>query len=109
LTDLTDELLREVVRRLVEALDPTAIYLFGSQARDEAGADSDVDLMVVVPDTDEHPRELARRGRQSLWGLGLPFDIVVRTEADVRKWSEVPCNLIHTVRTEGREVYVAHR
>ncbi len=107
--ELTDELLREVVGRLVDELDPVAIYMFGSHARNEAGPDSDVDLMVVVRETDQHPRELARRGRQSLWGLGMPFDIVVCTEADIRKWSEVPCNLIHTARTEGREVYVAHR
>ena len=107
--ELSDELLREVVARLVDDLDPLAIYLFGSRARQEAGPDSDVDLMVVVRDVDVHPRELARRARRSLWGLGMPFDVVVCTEADVRKWADVPCNLIHAARTEGRQVYVAHR
>jgi Integrase core domain/Nucleotidyltransferase domain len=44
-----DPILAEIVRRLIEALQPERIYLFGSRARGEAGADSDYDLMVVVP------------------------------------------------------------
>ena len=47
---VSDPLLAEIVRRLVEAYQPERIYLFGSKARGDAGADSDYDLMVVVPD-----------------------------------------------------------
>ena len=42
-----------MVRRLVEAFDPVAIYLFGSRARGDAGEDSDYDLMLVLADDND--------------------------------------------------------
>ena len=40
--------IREMVRRIVKQFDPEKIILFGSQARGDAGPDSDVDLLVVM-------------------------------------------------------------
>ena len=40
---VSDPVLTEVVRRLVEAYCPERSYLFGSVARGEAGPDSDSD------------------------------------------------------------------
>ena len=40
----------EITRRLVEFYNPVRIYLFGSEARGDAGPDSDLDFLVVVPD-----------------------------------------------------------
>ncbi|QWK22611.1 nucleotidyltransferase domain-containing protein [Thermus antranikianii] len=40
--------LEEAVRRLREALDLEAVYLFGSHARGTADARSDLDLLVVA-------------------------------------------------------------
>ena len=42
------EALDELVRRLVKALDPQMIWLFGSRARGDARPDSDFDLLVVA-------------------------------------------------------------
>jgi predicted nucleotidyltransferase len=44
----TDALVR-AIGRIVEAMQPEAIYLFGSHARGDAGPDSDYDLLVIVP------------------------------------------------------------
>jgi predicted nucleotidyltransferase len=100
--ECSEELLGEITRRLTEALRPSRVYLFGSQARGDADGDSDLDLLVVVPDTDTPPRELARLGRKSLWGMGVPVDIVVCTESELAKWSQVRCNIIHTAVEKGR-------
>ena len=43
-----DQALDEVVNRLAGALNPVAIYLFGSRARGTARPDSDFDLLVVT-------------------------------------------------------------
>jgi HEPN domain-containing protein/predicted nucleotidyltransferase len=51
-----------VVRRLVEAFEPVAIYLFGSRARSDASEDSDYDLMLVL--TDDRARAISR---QAIW------------------------------------------
>ncbi len=48
---VSDPVLGEVVRRLVEAYNPERIYLFGSVARGESGPDSDCDIMVCPAGT----------------------------------------------------------
>lgn len=53
-----DPKLRDLVEQIVAKLDPVAIYLFGSRAHGTARADSDYDLLIVVPD--DFPRERAR-------------------------------------------------
>jgi predicted nucleotidyltransferase len=41
--------IRRMVRVIVRRFDPDRIILFGSHARGDAGPDSDVDLLVVMP------------------------------------------------------------
>jgi predicted nucleotidyltransferase len=50
-----EEVIEEMTRRLVEFYRPVRIYLFGSEARGEAGQDSDLDFLVVVPDNTPEP------------------------------------------------------
>ena len=103
----SQELLGEITQRLIVALHPCRVYLFGSQARGDADGDSDVDLLVVVPDTATPPRELARLGRRSLWGMGVPVDIIVCTDSELAKWSQVRCNVIHTAVEKGRLLFAS--
>ncbi len=103
----SDELLDEIVGRVVDALHPARVYLFGSHAEGNPEADSDIDLLVVVPDTSDPPREMARRGRKSLWGMAVPVDLIVCTDSEVEKWSRVHCNLIHTAVEKGRLLYAS--
>jgi len=105
--ELPAELLDEIVRRVAGALHPVGIYLFGSHAGGTPDPDSDVDLLVVVKDTQTPARELARRGRRSLWGMCVPVDLIVCTSSEMDKWSRVGCNLLHTVAEKGRLVYGA--
>jgi len=43
--------IRAVVRQLVDSFQPERVILFGSWARGQATADSDVDLLVILPFT----------------------------------------------------------
>ena len=61
-TGLSDDQLGEVVRRLVEAVSPRAVYLFGSRACGAPTADSDIDIFVIVSDDAPSAVELARQG-----------------------------------------------
>lgn len=49
--DVPEEILDELVRRLVEAVHPKRIILFGSTARGGIRAHSDLDVLVVVSDS----------------------------------------------------------
>ncbi len=77
-------LLDEVVKRTVRAVQPLRIILFGSAARGTMGQDSDLDLLVVVPDG-VHRRRTAQAVYKSLRGIGFAKDVVVVTESDVRE------------------------
>lgn len=71
--------LAELVRRLVKAYEPERVYLFGSQARGDAGPDSDYDIMLVVPDSAPAERRRSRLAYEVLWGTGVAADVLVWT------------------------------
>ncbi len=105
--EFSKELCDEIVNRLASTLHPVKIYLFGSCAYGTANQGSDIDLLVVVPDTQLSQRELARCGRRSLWGMRIPVDLIVCTASEMQKWSPINCNLIHTVVQKGQLIYEA--
>ena len=47
-------ILDRTIARIVETMNPEAVYLFGSRARGDARPDSDYDLLVIV--SDDAPR-----------------------------------------------------
>ena len=42
--------INDLVRRIVDAVHPLRIILFGSATRGEMGADSDLDVLIVMPE-----------------------------------------------------------
>src|SRR5437660_1228103 len=96
----------EMVRRMVEAVHPLRIVLFGSAARGEMGPNSDLDTLVVMPN-DIDCREVTKLLIRSLRGLGCPKDIVVVRQADVERHGDNPYLIIHTALSEGKELYHA--
>lgn len=103
--DVTDEsLFAEVVRRLVEAVDPDRIVLFGSRARGDARPDSDIDLL-IIKDTNQPVFRRAAPAYRALSGLGVPKDIIWRTPAEVEDWSAVPTYVTTRAVQEGKILY----
>jgi predicted nucleotidyltransferase len=102
-----DARLREVVRRLVRAYEPQRIYLFGSIARGEADADSDYDLMVVVPDSAPAERRRSRLAYQALRGTGTAADVLVCSRSYFESRSHASASLPATILREGRLLYAA--
>ncbi|BFU89547.1 MAG: hypothetical protein NTAFB01_07340 [Nitrospira sp.] len=100
-------LLETMVHRLIEALAPERIYLFGSQARGEAGPDSDYDLLVVVS-TSSLPRYRRDQAAfETLRGIGVAKDVLVLTHDEFERQRGVVCSLPATVEREGTLLYAA--
>ena len=73
---------REIATRIRAAVPAVReVLLFGSQARGEARADSDVDLLLLVPEGVDRVA-VAIAARRSLWGLDQGFDVLVLTPTD---------------------------
>jgi predicted nucleotidyltransferase len=98
------EILDDLVHRVVQAVHPRRIILFGSAATGRMGANSDLDLLVIMPDG-VHRRRTAQAIYRSLTGLGIAKDVVVVTESDLREYSRNPALVLFPALREGTEVY----
>ena len=94
-----------MTRRLVDYYHPVRIYLFGSEARGDAGPDSDLDFMVVVPD--DTPESTMRAGDiYKILSMGIPKDVIPWRESDFGiRAAYVPTSLPATVIREGKLLY----
>jgi len=104
---VADPPLAEVVRCFVDALQPEAIYLFGSRARGDHQPDSDYDFMVIVPQSDLPPHRRAQLAHLALRGIRVAADILVWTHEEFERFLSVPGSLAATVLREGRLLYDA--
>ncbi len=103
-TALTPEKLNELVRRLVEALHPLRIYLFGSHARGTARADSDVDIM-IVHEPERETYDVIRRAYAAIRDLPAPVELHVRDAAGFERMCRAAGTIEHEVVTTGRVVH----
>ena len=101
---VTDELLDEVVRRVLSVGSPHKIVLFGSWARGNARPDSDLDLLIIEDSALPRYRRSARY-RRALCGVFPAKDVVVWTPSEVEEWKTVPNAFISTVLSEGKFLY----
>jgi hypothetical protein len=83
-TAVTAEQIILFVDQVAAAFKPRRVVLFGSYARGTATADSDVDLLITGRRWSMSPLTAAGRIRVAV-GVPFPMDLIVRTEADVRR------------------------
>jgi predicted nucleotidyltransferase len=102
----TPEQLNELVQRIVTTVHPLRVILFGSAARGEMGLDSDLDVLVVMPDG-THRRHTAELLHQQFFGIPYGIDVVVATPADLDKYRHSVGLIYRTILEEGRELYAA--
>ena len=98
-------ILEKAVQRLVDEFHPEQIYLFGSHAWGSPTEDSDLDLLVIVPQSTERPARRMQRAHRCLRGLGLAKDVLVQTRAEFDRYRNVVSSLTYKVLQEGRKVY----
>ena len=67
---------QQLIDRVVETVHPLRVILFGSAARDEASAQSDIDLLVVMPNG-THRRQPSQTLYRRIRGIGVPFDVLL--------------------------------
>jgi uncharacterized protein len=95
----------ELLDPVVAYFRPRRVILFGSVARGEAGADSDIDLPVVLDD-DAPPEKLTHRaGMEARRPYKEPADVIACREDTYRRFSRIVGTLPYVARTEGVVVY----
>ena len=99
-----DAIIDEMVRRIVVRFDPLQVILFGSQARGDAHADSDVDLLVVFSHV-ENSRTAAVAILDELSDLRVFKDIVVTTPAEIATRGKLIGTVLEPALREGHVLY----
>jgi predicted nucleotidyltransferase len=102
-----DPVLAEMVNRLIDVFQPERIYLFGSKARGEAGAESDYDLMVIVLHSEMPGYRRDQMAYRALLGLGIAKDVLVWTREEFENRVHLPASFPATVVREGKLLYAA--
>ncbi len=99
---LTMEILQSAASRLAAcAARPAKIVLFGSYARGDADASSDVDLMVIESGFDDKAGEYLRL-KEAIGRLGVGVDLLLCTEAEFQRRSQVPGTVPYWAKKEGK-------
>lgn len=94
----------EATRTIADAFAPRQIILFGSVARGDDTADSDVDLLVIFDEISGRRRDLATEIQRALADIGAPVDVIVTDRADLDRRAQVPGVLRMALR-DGQVVH----
>jgi len=101
---MQEKIIGEMVDRIVERFHPQMVVLFGSHAQGNAGPDSDVDLLVVMPINGSR-RKIATEIFVLLSGMGIPKDIIIVTPEEVDRYRDIPGTIIRPAINHGKVLY----
>ena len=105
---VTDEILRDMVKVIVDEVAPEQVILFGSHARGDASADSDVDFVVIEssPFGAGRDRRLeAARLWRALADFDVPKDILLYSGDEVEYWRDSINHVLARALREGKILY----
>jgi len=103
---IKETIIEEAKSRLIKTYDPLEIYLFGSYAWGQPDKDSDLDLVVVIDQSNEKSYKRPIRGYDALMSLRIPNDIIIYTKCE---WDELILNvttLAYKIKSQGKKLYV---
>ena len=103
---IRDDILKEIIKRVVDVAHPERIIMFGSAARGEMGPNSDVDLLVIK--NGEYDQSLlAGDIYMNLHGIKQAVDVILVTPEQVERYRNTHCLIIAPALRDGREIYHA--
>lgn len=100
----SEDTIRQAVIRLAADPLPQRIILFGSQARGDADAGSDIDLLVIEQEVTDRGAEMVRL-RRLLRPLPAAFDVLVYSHDEVAQWGGQPGTALYWALKEGRVLH----
>lgn len=102
---LTDADIKAAADRIVAALHPKKVILFGSYARGDANEHSDLDLMVIEPETVKNEYEAMILGRRAVGRMGIGVDVIVYDQGTFEHEANWCSSPVHWARQEGKVLY----
>jgi predicted nucleotidyltransferase len=100
--DVPMSLIRRFAREVAERFQPDRIILFGSHAYGKPHADSDVDILVIMPARNELDQAL--RIRLAI-DYHFPLDLLVRTPKKLTERLAAGDSFLREIVTRGKVLY----
>jgi len=97
--------IQKFVAEVAREFLPEKVILFGSYARGSAGAESDVDLLVVMPEDVSGARmaaDIITRLKPT-----LPVELIVRSSRQIKERLALNDFFLREIMTTGKELYAA--
>lgn len=104
---ITEADLAAMSARIVETVRPKQIILFGSHARGDAAPDSDVDLLVIVPDgfIGSQRWRMMQSIRKAIVRIRCSKDILLYSRDEVEHWRSSLNHVVANAIREGKVIY----
>jgi len=103
---LNQQTLQQIVDRIVTTSKPNRVIVFGSYGRGDADEGSDLDLMVIKSKVENKYDEMIRL-HEVVGKVGVGVDVLVYSEAEFDRRSQVPGTVLYWARKEGKALYEA--
>lgn len=103
--DTDDALVRALVAPVVAGVRPLRVILFGSRAAGAGRPDSDVDLLVVMPDGTDCRRMIVEARLHLPLERSVDVDLLVATPEVLERYRDNPGLVYRQILRTGREVY----
>ncbi len=98
--------IRAYARRVAREVKPSRIVLFGSYAKGKATADSDVDLLVVMPHRGASA-DAAARIRTRVGPPPFPLDLIVQSPTRLRRRLRLRDYFMRDIVENGKILYAS--
>jgi predicted nucleotidyltransferase len=98
---IDDSTIEQAVAILRRAAPGSQVIVFGSHARGDAHAASDLDLLVIEPEVKARREEMVRL-RDALRPLRIPVDVLVASRSTYERWADTPGTVFYEAAREGR-------
>jgi len=105
---ISQEIIREIIRRIEKAAKPDRVILFGSAATGRMTKDSDIDLLIL----ERKPRNTRKESVKihlALSGIGCPFDVIVMRTGWFEESKNVIGGIAYPANKYGKVIYEAGR
>ncbi len=101
---VSQKLIREMVNRIVRRFEPEKVILFGSYATGNAGPDSDIDLLVVMPVMGSKRKKAVDIG-VALHDMGVAKDVIVVRPEEFEWRKDIIGTIEWPAAHEGKVLY----
>lgn len=102
--EISNQIIDEIVRRIIDSARPIKIILFGSFARGNQTEESDIDILVIEDEVRFRRKEMVKI-RRALRDMRVPVDIIVASKRQIEEYGQIYGTALFPALQEGRTLY----